>query len=261
LAAPFALVVGALLFLVGTGYTRWFVTPRADSQSRYIYTLAALLLPAFAVCADVVIARWRVMAPIVLGVFLVGTIVNVGKFGSRPPFDDDYQRQQRELMTAIAYSNDARTVPAYVRPNVWSTIGWLRGVAAAGDIPKPQPASAMLRAEVHVILGVAQVTVGGAETGCRRIHGAEVLHPRAGEQYAFRFANPPPLGASFFLQNTLVVTLVDARGRPGTSLALKRDFGDAFDIEFDDLTLRVRAADPHQTLVLCRANKDLNDRG
>jgi hypothetical protein len=261
LSGPFALAAGALMFLVGTGYTRWFVTPTADSQSRYIYTLAALLLPALAVCADVLVVRWRLAVPVVLGVFLVGAIANVGRFGTRPPFDDSYQRQQRELMTAIAYSNDARAVPAYVRPNVWFTIGWLRTVAAAGDIPRPRSEPAALERRVHAILGVSQLEGAGAENACRRVPGAAKLRPRAGQRYAFRFANPPAVGASWFVQNTLIVTPMQEHDRPGTPLAFKRDFGHTVEIEFDDLTLQVRAADPHQTLILCRSEADLNDTG
>ena len=82
LVAPAALLGGALLFLVGTSFTRWFVTPTADSQSRYLYTLAALVFPALAVAVDAVIARWRLLTPLVFAVLLIATVKNATDFNN-----------------------------------------------------------------------------------------------------------------------------------------------------------------------------------
>jgi hypothetical protein len=267
LAAPFSLGVGAGVFLVGTGYTRWFVTPTADSQSRYLYTTAAFLLPAIAVCADAVIRRWRVAAPFVLGLFLLATILNLGDFGDHPPFDDNFQRAQRELFTSVAYSDAATSVPGYVRPNVWFTLGWLRSVAAAGDLPKPKQVSAEVDRRVRNMLAVTQLrgtNMSGRD--CERVRAATTMRPRARQRYSFTFANKPAVGANYFVQNAILVTPIES-GRAAPPLPFKSEFGRAFEVEADDLTLRMQPADPTQTLILCRLEGDqvesdqLNGRG
>ena len=134
--APVALLAGAALFLIGTGYTRWFVTPVADTQSRYLYTLAAFTLPAIAVGVDEIARRWRPATALLLALFLVGIVANVNDFGSHAPFTAAYHNRQKELVLTMAHSALARRVPGYVRPNPWFSIGWLRDAAAAGDVPR-----------------------------------------------------------------------------------------------------------------------------
>jgi hypothetical protein len=262
LAVPYALAVGAGVFLVGTVYTRWFVTPTADSQSRYLYTTAAFLLPAMAVCADALIRRWRVAAPFVLGLFVLATIVNVGKFGDRPPFDDDYQRVQRELITSMAYSDAAGSVPGYVRPNVWFTVGWLRSVAAAGDIPEPARASADVDRRIRDILAVTQIRETPAKgRECERVRAktTTTIWPRAGQRYSFAFANKPAVGSNFFTKNSILVTPIE-NGRAAAPLPFSSEFGRTLEVEADDLALRVQPADPTQTLILCRLERDQVER-
>ena len=257
LAAPCSLVVGAGVFLVGTGYTRWYVTPTADSQSRYLYTTAALLLPAIAVCADVIVRRWRVAAPFVLGLFLLAAILNLRDFGDHPPFDDDFQRAQRELFTSMAYSDAAASVPGYVRPNVWFTVGWLRSVAAAGDLPKPEQASADVDRRIHNILAVTQLREPNAGSkDCERVRArATTIRPGARQRYSFAFANKPAVGANYFIQDAILVTSI-GNGRPAAPLTFKSEFGRTFEVEPADLALRVQPADPTQTLILCRLERD-----
>ena len=103
--APVALLAGAALFLIGTGYTRWFVTPVADTQSRYLYTLAAFTLPAIAVGVDEIARRWRPAAPLLLVLFLVGIVANVNDFGSHAPFTAAYHNRQKELVLTMAHSD------------------------------------------------------------------------------------------------------------------------------------------------------------
>jgi hypothetical protein len=253
LAAPCALAVGAGVFLIGTGYTRWYVTPTADSQSRYLYTTAALLLPAVAVCADAVIRRWRVAVPFVLGLFVVATVVNIGKFGDRPPFDDDFQRAQRKLITSMAYSDAAASVPGYVRPIGWFTVGWLRSVATAADLPKPEHVSGDVDRRVRDLLAVTQLREANASSrDCEQVRaGTTTILPQAGQRYSFAFANKPAVGANYFIQNAIRITPIK-NGDAGAPLGFKSEFGRTFEVEAHDLALRVQPADPTQTLILCR---------
>src|SRR5205823_4808388 len=70
-AAPLALAGGALVFLVltgvlragqGGGAFRQLTGAEHARQSRYVYLVAAMLLPAIALAADAIIRRWRYAA-------------------------------------------------------------------------------------------------------------------------------------------------------------------------------------------------------
>ena len=257
LVAPAALVGGALLFLVGTSVTRWFVTPTADSQSRYLYILAALLLPALAVAVDAVIRRWRLLTPLVLGVLLVATVKNATDFGS-PPFNTAYFRDQKQLVLSMARAPAASRVPAYVRPNPWFTIGWLRGAAADGDVPKPGPVTPALARRIEFQLSIAQLDDRFSMAACRTYPRGAVLQPTRGERVGIRFGARPADGANFFVQNAVVVTLLAPNGQPLQTAAFKTDFGRVLEIESGGTRLHIAAADAHQPLVLCRR---VSDRG
>jgi hypothetical protein len=250
LAAPFSLALSAVLFLVATGYTRWFVTPVADSQSRYVYTVVALILPAIAVCIGAVNRRWPIATPAILGVFLFATVVNIGKFGTHPFFEERFQQSQRRFVTALAHSPEAQSVPGHMRPSPWFTIGWLRNSAGSGDVPKPGPIPPALLAQVHNSLSVGQLKGTDVERHCQNTRGSVILRPRRGDRYEFRLKNAPAVGASYFVQNAVVVKMVSG-DRDAGSLVFKSEFGHGLEVEFPDLTLRLMPADPTQVLVLC----------
>lgn len=251
LVAPAALLAGALVFLVGTGFTRWFVTPTADSQSRYLYTLAALVLPALAVTVDAVIARWRLLTPLVVAVLLVATVKNATDFNSAP-FDAAFFRDQKQLVLAMAHSPLGSQVPAYVRPNPWFTIGWLRRAAADGDVPKAGPVTPQLTRRIQFALSIAQLDGTFSMAACRTFPHGAVLEPAKGARLGIRFGARPEDGASFFVQNAVVVTQLAPTGQPTAAAGFKTDFGSVLEMETGGRRLRITAADPHQPLVLCR---------
>jgi len=250
LVAPAALLVGALIFLVGTSVTRWFVTPTADSQSRYIYTIAALVLPALAITVDAVIMRWRLLAPVILGVLLVATVKNATDFNSAP-FTSAYFREQKQLVLSMSRADIATRVPGYVRPNPWYTIGWLHQAAVDGEVPRPGPVSPALARHIRYLLSVAQIDGRPPDQECRTFSNGTTLQPRRGARFGFGFAAKPKVGANYFVQSTVVATFLSSDGRPLDSTAFKSDFGRILEIELDGLTIRLRAADSHQPLVLC----------
>jgi hypothetical protein len=257
LVAPAALLGGALVFLVGTSLTRWFVTPTADSQSRYLYILAALLLPGLGVAVDAVVRRWRVLIPLVLGVLLVAMVRNATDFG-RAPFNTAYFRDQKQLVLAMAHSPTASRVPAYVRPNPWFSIGWLRDAAADGDVPKPGPVTPALARRIEFQLTIAQLDGRYSMGQCRTYANGAVLRPAKGERFGIRFGARPAEGANFFQQNAVVVSLLDANRQPLATSIFKTEFGRVLEIEFARTRLRISTADEHQPLVLCRR---VSDRG
>jgi hypothetical protein len=249
--APIALLAGGALFLIGTGYTRWFVTPVADSQSRYLYTLAAFMLPALAVAVDTVGRRWRVATPALLALFLVGIVANVDDFGARAPFTEGFHDRQQQLVRALAHDDLAQRVPARVRPNPWFTIGWLRDTAAAGDAPAAATTPPEIARQLPLLLGVTQLSAAPPRSNCRTIPDGITLEPTQGDRFGFSFTNRPPVSANWFVQNALVVTQLSPAGQPLASTTYKSEFGALVEIELDGLELNLRPANQGQGLVLC----------
>jgi hypothetical protein len=247
---PGSLLVGALLFLVGTSVTRWFVTPTADSQSRYIYTLAALFLPALAIAVDTVIMRWRVLTPLILGALLIATAKNATGFNSAP-FTSSYFREQKQLVLTMAHSKQAQAVPAYVRPNPWYSIGWLQTAATNGDVPHAGPATPALNRQIRFVLSIAQIDTPPTSR-CESPTKAQLLHPRRGDRLSFRFAGEPEVGASYFVQDAVTATWLTAGGRPAASQVFKAEFGQTLEFELN-MPVRLAPTDSRESLVLCRS--------
>ena len=87
LAVPAALLVGAVVFLVVTGLARSGqsgplanaigVGPACACQSRYVYLIAAMMMPALALAVDAIVRRRRRLAVLVVALLLVGVPGNV----------------------------------------------------------------------------------------------------------------------------------------------------------------------------------------
>jgi hypothetical protein len=250
LIAPVAMAGGAVLFLVATGTTRWFITPVADTQSRYIYVVAALSLPLLSVCIDAIVTERRLLGYVALAVVVAGAIVNIDRFHDGA-FGDGYQRQQRRLVTAMAYSADSRNAPAYVRPNPWYTIGWLRSVAARGDMPRPSSTTPALRHYIRSLLVIGQLHGQRGGSQCLRITRPTELQTHQGQRFSFAFGSPPSNGANYFVQDAILVNAVE-HGVPLDPVEFKSEFGNVLEVERSDVTMRIQPADPAQILILCR---------
>src|SRR5262245_44385574 len=140
-APPVALMAGAIAFLLITGFGRAATDEGASEKSRYLYVVAALLLPALAVAADALIRRWVALAPVVFAVFVVGIPGNVEAA-------TDYAHAQpglrfRTTQLALPRLPMAREVPRSQLPQTgpqfyYVTIGWLLDGVASGRIPAPR---------------------------------------------------------------------------------------------------------------------------
>ncbi|MGH8984169.1 MAG: hypothetical protein ACRDY6_09900 [Acidimicrobiia bacterium] len=93
-AVPGALLVGTIVFLVISGLDRAStgLGPSIARSGRYLHLVAALSLPAVAVAADAVARRWRMLAPAVLVVLLIGIPGNLHILAR--------ERQQERLVPA-----------------------------------------------------------------------------------------------------------------------------------------------------------------
>jgi hypothetical protein len=146
-AAPFALLVGAIVFLVTTGLLRsgdagvlarlaGTGSDRA-SRSRYIYVVGALVLPALVFGADRVIRRWPRMTVPLVALLAIGVPGNVGHFQSYK--EPRYVPQARRSILAAARNPLANQLPRSLMPvpffAIGVTIGWLLDSRASGRLP------------------------------------------------------------------------------------------------------------------------------
>ena len=86
-AVPLALLIGAVLFLFLTGIVRsgqpaLFIAqhnigPGRARQSRYVYIVVAMALPALAIAADAIARRWRLLTIPIVVVLLAGLPGNI----------------------------------------------------------------------------------------------------------------------------------------------------------------------------------------
>jgi hypothetical protein len=147
-AAPGALLIGAVVFLGIAGLGRanrptgaYFLAPPAPS--RYVYVVAALMLPALAVAADAVVRRWRLFGPAVLVVLVIGIPGNLQKLAEQDL--NEYWRGYRQFIVSLPRLPVAHDVPRSARPPRAAflypaiTIGWLLDGAASGRVPDPGP--------------------------------------------------------------------------------------------------------------------------
>ncbi len=156
LALPFALLLGAGVFLVVTGLVRsGQVGPIASAvstgpgrarQSRYVYLIVALALPAFAVAADAVARRRRAFAVVVVAILLVGLPGNVHELST---FTNQSLVDRKHFRAAVleaprlprAGEFPRATPPATPTRFAGLTLGWLIDSLPSGRIPAPHDVS------------------------------------------------------------------------------------------------------------------------
>jgi hypothetical protein len=130
---------------------------------RYIYLVAALLLPALAVAADALVERWRVLIPVVAALFLIGIPGNLATANLHGT--DRFMLGDRNRVLALGQAPFARQVPPSTRPlgllGPDLTLGWLLAGVDSGRIPKPS-FSARRRATLGLELALRQQLGGSA---------------------------------------------------------------------------------------------------
>lgn len=193
LAVPAALLVGAVIFLLMTGVFRSGqpgpitnaigVGPERARESRYVYIVAALALPALALAAEAVIRRWRLLAVPVVVLFLAGVPGNIRQL-------ERYTNQsivdRRRFRTAVLEAPRlplARVLPAALPPAPPSnfeglTLGWLVRSLPSGRIPKPGYVSGTYIANQTLRLAFRDDIKFPQTANCRRLHRPTVMEFR-----------------------------------------------------------------------------------
>jgi hypothetical protein len=146
-AAPAALLAGAVVFLVVTGVGRATVLANATgqtySESRYVYVVAAMLLPALLVAAQDLVRRSALLGPLVLTALVIGVPGNVGLIVDKAAEDAPSAQRYRNFILALPRLPIAAQVPQTIHPDPtydpWVTVGWLRSGVRSGRIPPPGP--------------------------------------------------------------------------------------------------------------------------
>jgi len=154
-AAPTAaMLAGAFLFLLIAGTSR---SEAIATETRYVYVVATLTMPALALAADTVMCKWRAATALVALLFVASTIGNIRDF-DRSETLDEFERAYRQQMLRLPRLPIASEVPRDLHPDLglapWVTIGWLRDGVASGRIPEPGPtdAEAVATAELRLAL-------------------------------------------------------------------------------------------------------------
>jgi hypothetical protein len=172
-----ALAFGAVVFQVITAIGRvaqplggiLVLGPDAARSSRYVYIVAALVLPLIAVAASHLIQRWRVVLIVLVPVFLLGLVDNARHLilnDTVPAFKSELQARTRELVSDAAYSDLIDVVPAEseVRLPYYSvTAGWLRAVKDRGHLPEVAGVTPKRRAEAEAQLAARLVAAKNVE--------------------------------------------------------------------------------------------------
>jgi hypothetical protein len=185
-AAPAGLLLAGLVFLVITGWGRGGGALAAyERSSRYLYVVAALVLPALAVAIEALYQRWHWLGPLLLASLLVGIPHNVALTVDYPrglapagPVTPAIEqavlgRDIEPLLLALPRLPLAETAPPDLQPypNTLPTItlGWLRIAAAEGKLPEPGTIGEETRALGELMLSIVQTDRPGPTTACARI--------------------------------------------------------------------------------------------
>jgi hypothetical protein len=150
-AVPLALLVGAGLFLVVTGIARSGqpvlgvhspgTGPERARQSRYVYLVAAMALPAIAIAADAIARRWRLLTIPIVVLLLAGVPGNVHQLRIYTEQGFFFRNQTRIDILAAPRVPIAKKISPAIAPARFAALnmGWLLASLPSGRIPAPDP--------------------------------------------------------------------------------------------------------------------------
>ena len=171
----------------GAGYAK--ETLGADA-SRYVHITGALLLPALALAASAIAARWRwSFVPMVL-LFVVGIPLNVRDAVRAVDDAAPGYVAYRDQLLVTAHLPIADELPRDLPPeaelrSIWVTMGWLADGAADGRIPSPGDAPEVDRTALVASLVLAPTADEAPAEGCRPLE-ADPTELHVGERLVAR---------------------------------------------------------------------------
>ncbi len=143
-AGPAALFLGAVAFLVITGFgraTAFSLRFQAPQTSRYLHVAAAMIVPALAFGADQLIRRWRLLTPVLLACLVLGIPGNMAVLVDQVDRGAGGNQIVRDYAELLPRLPAAEVVPRSLQPQPFLlphvTMGWLVDGARTGRIPAP----------------------------------------------------------------------------------------------------------------------------
>jgi hypothetical protein len=258
LVMPLSLLVAGLVFLVISGYGRWWIGGAVGGSSRYVHLAAAFSLPALAVAFDALARLWRPTVMVaVASIVLVTTIpYGIAQFEeTNPLFNGAYFAQRRELVASLAESPYVDDVPRSTRPDPgWSaiTVGWLADARNAGDLPAPRNAVAADDPTFRLRFGLTALDAAAPNGNCETFRGPVDVSLRRGDELGV-YVGPwsAPRDGWYFQQQYTMQLLED--GEPvGSALAVHPGYGHLLRAQLDDLDIRFGLAPGTEAFILCR---------
>jgi hypothetical protein len=186
-AALIALLAGAAIFLVITGLARSGqpalirlargTGPARARESRYVYVIAAMVLPSIALAVDTIIRRWRRLAIPVLALVLVGVPGNLYRLWQYEPYYATLRFERVSILSLaraplarqLRHSKEPVPFPRLIPEGL--TVGWI--VDSRSHLPSPGKLDEVeLRSQTLRFLLVRSIP--GAELRCAPLGHAEV---------------------------------------------------------------------------------------
>jgi hypothetical protein len=185
LAAPVALLIGSIVFLTITATGRLILGAGTASSSRYVYIVAAMTLPALAVAADALTARWRWFLPVAIVLFLVGIPANIDALRGAQRAQRLTAQTTRRIMLTLPRDPIASRVPRSLVPDPLTarqvTIGWLLDGVAQHRIPAPARIVRRDRAANNFRLSFDQRRQASPTTSCFTLRRATTVALEQGD--------------------------------------------------------------------------------
>jgi hypothetical protein len=251
---PLALLVAGLVFLVLSGYGRWWISDEVGNSSRYVHLVAAFSLPAVAVAFDALTRRWRFGVPVAAIVLMVGIPHNIGQFDTLPPFSAAYFDGRRELIAALARSPYATQVPRSTRPDpIWSsvTVGWLLDALHDGKLPDLQNPEDANDPSFRLRFGLAAYDEPAPGT-CKVIREPVDVSLQKGDELGVKVGPWTEPKDGWFFQQAYTLQLLQDGTPVGAPLLAHPDGGNLLRAQLDDLDVRIGLATGTEALTLCR---------
>jgi hypothetical protein len=249
-AAPGALLAGAVVFLLFSGFGRAsLLGPEFARASRYQHVITAMALPALAVAANAVARRWRVLAPLVLLLLLVGIPGNVRELADYTKSQKQAQRSYRHLILSVARAPMAKTVPRTVRPDASLpdtakiTVGWLLDGVASGRLPDPGASTAKEAADNAFRLSLEQSDHPKGSRRCRPLGKPVTLHLNKGDSFGIREGS--------FAGGSVRVSPMPDQGLATVALSFNPERGNTLAAVSGPLAVRAAPGNPFLPVLLC----------
>jgi hypothetical protein len=186
-AGPWALLAGAVLFMTVVGLGRSGALGAEFSKpSRYVHLLGAMMLPAIAVGAQAIAARWRVALPVLALLLVFGIPGNMVEIAKVDTINEALLKGQPGLIRTLPTVDVAAEVPGRTQPDqnilLGVTIRWLRAAHRSGRIPDPRRTDRRWVPAARTRLALEQVDDDHRPTGCTALGTAKVFELHQGDR-------------------------------------------------------------------------------